>query len=76
MPTAPASRITGNPFLATARSLVSTRRHPTIFPTNASISDTSMLMAAEGWQEVSASIDGWLDGVLDATMVSAAGVPA
>jgi alpha-beta hydrolase superfamily lysophospholipase len=26
-----------------------------------------LLMAAEGWDEVAASIDSWLDGVLDAT---------
>lgn len=30
-----------------------------------------LLMAAEGWDEVAASIDGWLDGVLDVTAVPA-----
>jgi hypothetical protein len=33
-------------------------------------------MAAEGWEEVAASIDGWLDGVLDVTPVEPKGAPA
>ena len=32
-----------------------------------------MLMAAEGWEEVAASIDSWLDGVLDAVLVRTGG---
>jgi hypothetical protein len=35
-----------------------------------------LLMAAEGWEEVAASIDSWLDGVLDVTPVEAKGAPA
>jgi len=35
-----------------------------------------LLMAAEGWDEVAASIDSWLDGVLDASAVPARGVSA
>jgi alpha-beta hydrolase superfamily lysophospholipase len=34
-----------------------------------------LLMAAEGWEEVAASIDSWLDGVLDVTPVEAKGAP-
>lgn len=33
-------------------------------------------MAAEGWDEVAASIDSWLDSVLDATPAQAKGAPA
>lgn len=32
-----------------------------------------LLMAAEGWEEVAAGIDSWLDGVLDAPVLSAQG---
>jgi hypothetical protein len=35
-----------------------------------------MLMAAEGWEEVAASIDSWLDGVLDAVLVRTGGATA
>jgi hypothetical protein len=30
-------------------------------------------MAAEGWQEIAESIDGWLDGVLEAVPAGARG---
>jgi hypothetical protein len=33
-------------------------------------------MAAEGWEEVAASIDSWLDGVLDVRPAEAKGAPA
>ena len=33
-----------------------------------------LLMAADGWEEVAASIDSWLDGVLDAVEAKAEGV--
>jgi alpha-beta hydrolase superfamily lysophospholipase len=35
-----------------------------------------LLMAADGWDEVAASIDSWLDGVLEVSAVSAQGVSA
>ena len=35
-----------------------------------------LLMAAEGWEEVAAAIDSWLDGVLEAQTASAQGAPA
>jgi alpha-beta hydrolase superfamily lysophospholipase len=35
-----------------------------------------LLMAAEGWDEVAAAIDSWLDGVLDVTPVPARGATA
>jgi pimeloyl-ACP methyl ester carboxylesterase len=35
-----------------------------------------LMMAAEGWEEIAASIDSWLDGVLDATAVTTQGVSA
>jgi alpha-beta hydrolase superfamily lysophospholipase len=35
-----------------------------------------LIMAAEGWDEVAASIDGWLDGVLDVTAVPTRGASA
>jgi pimeloyl-ACP methyl ester carboxylesterase len=35
-----------------------------------------LLMAAEGWEEVAAGIDGWLDGVLEASVTPAPGVSA
>jgi len=35
-----------------------------------------LMMAAEGWEEIAASIDNWLDGVLDATAVSTQGASA
>ncbi len=35
-----------------------------------------LLMAAEGWDEVAASIDSWLDGVLDASAAQAPGSSA
>jgi alpha-beta hydrolase superfamily lysophospholipase len=35
-----------------------------------------LLMAAEGWDEVAASIDSWLDGVLEVTTVPTQGVRA
>jgi hypothetical protein len=35
-----------------------------------------LLMAAEGWDEVAASIDSRLDGVLDMTSAPPRGVPA
>src|SRR5687768_14869797 len=34
-----------------------------------------LLMAAEGWDEVAAAIDGWLDGVLEAQVPPAQGAP-
>jgi hypothetical protein len=33
-------------------------------------------MAAQGWEEVAAAIDSWLDGVLDTPVSSAQGVSA
>ena len=35
-----------------------------------------LLMAAEGWEEVAAAIDGWLDGVLEAQAPPAQDVSA
>jgi pimeloyl-ACP methyl ester carboxylesterase len=35
-----------------------------------------LLMAAEGWEEVAAAIDSWLDGVLDAPISPASSAPA
>jgi len=35
-----------------------------------------LMMAAEGWEEVAASIDSWLEGVLDATAVATQGASA
>jgi pimeloyl-ACP methyl ester carboxylesterase len=35
-----------------------------------------LLMAADGWDEIAAAIDGWLDGVLEAPARSAPGVSA
>jgi alpha-beta hydrolase superfamily lysophospholipase len=35
-----------------------------------------LLMAAEGWEEVTASIDSWLDSVLDAALIPVQGTPA
>jgi pimeloyl-ACP methyl ester carboxylesterase len=35
-----------------------------------------LMMAAEGWEEIAASIDSWLAGVLDATAVATQGVSA
>ena len=35
-----------------------------------------LLMAAEGWEEVAAAVDSWLDGVLEATMPPAPGTSA
>ena len=35
-----------------------------------------LLMAAEGWDEVAAAIDSWLDGVLEAQAAPAQGAPA
>jgi esterase/lipase len=35
-----------------------------------------LLMAAEGWEEVAAAIDSWLDGVLEAPASPAAGASA
>lgn len=35
-----------------------------------------LLMAAEGWEEVAAAIDSWLDGVLEAQAAPAQGAPA
>jgi pimeloyl-ACP methyl ester carboxylesterase len=35
-----------------------------------------LMMAAEGWEEIAASIDGWLDGVLDMTAVATQGASA
>ena len=35
-----------------------------------------LLMAAEGWEEVAAAIDSWLDGVLEATVPPAPGASA
>jgi pimeloyl-ACP methyl ester carboxylesterase len=34
-----------------------------------------LVMAADGWEEVAASIDSWVDGVVDATVVKAAASP-
>jgi alpha-beta hydrolase superfamily lysophospholipase len=35
-----------------------------------------LLMSAEGWEEVAAAIDSWLDGVLDAPISPASSAPA